>query len=125
MTEILLEVGPLRLNARLNDSDTAREIAAKLPLSGSANVWGQEIYFEIPVDNEVDADAREEVPVGTLAYWPPGKAFCIFYGATPASRGNEPRAYSPVNVVGEVSGDCTPLQRIRSGAPVQIVAAGA
>jgi uncharacterized protein len=123
MTAITLEVGPLRLAARLNDSETALAIAAKLPLGGQANVWGQEVYFPVPLDHEVATDAQEEVPVGTLAYWPPGRAFCVFFGPTPASVGNEPRAYSPVNIVGEVLDDCTPLERIRSGAAVRIVAA--
>lgn len=122
-TRIVLTVGNLTLAARLNDTPTAQAIVAQLPIEGSANVWGQEIYFPIPVQATEAPDAREEVAVGTLAYWPPGNAFCIFYGPTPVSRGATPRAYSPVNVVGEVLDDCAPLRAVRSGTPVRIAAA--
>jgi hypothetical protein len=85
-----------------------------------ANVWGEEIYFATPVEIAEEAGAVEEVPVGTLAYWPPGHAFCIFFGPTPVSRGSTPRAYSPVNVIGRVHGDVARLRRIRNGAAVSI-----
>ncbi len=117
---ILITVGGVTLRAALNDSSTAQQIAAQLPLTATANVWGDEIYFAIPVTLPEAADAQEEVSVGTLAYWPPGHAFCIFYGPTPVSRGAQPRAYSPVNVIGSVLDDATPLRKVRNGATVQI-----
>lgn len=117
---ILITVGGINLRAELNDSSTAQQVLAQLPLSAAANVWGDEIYFAIPVTLPVAADAQEEVSVGTLAYWPPGHAFCIFYGPTPVSQGAEPRAYSPVNVIGRVLEDATPLRKVRNGATVQI-----
>jgi hypothetical protein len=117
---ILITVGGLHLRAELNDTSTAQQILARLPLAAAANVWGDEIYFAIPVTLPVAADAQEEVAVGTLAYWPPGHAFCIFYGPTPVSRGVEPRAYSPVNVIGHVLDDATQLRTVRNGAAVQI-----
>lgn len=120
MREIKIMVGDMELDATLNDSATADAIWDALPFEATANVWGDEVYFEIPVQVEQAPDARAAVEVGTLAYWPMGHAFCIFYGRTPASRGNEPRAYSPVNVFGEVEGDATRLRGVTTGTAVQV-----
>ncbi|NIT51901.1 MAG: hypothetical protein GWO41_03900, partial [candidate division Zixibacteria bacterium] len=107
----------------LNDSPTARQVWEALPIEGQANVWGDEIYFEIPVIAEQEPDARADVEVGTLAYWPVGRAFCIFFGPTPVSSGDQPRAYSPVNILGRVLGDATQFRTVSSGTPVEITAA--
>lgn len=120
MTAITIQVGDLVLQGELNDSPSGRAVAAGLPLRAAANVWGDEIYFSIPVTLAEDANAQEEMPVGALAYWPPGKAFCIFFGPTPVSRGAAPRAYSPVNHIGQISGDATVLRGVRSGATVLV-----
>jgi hypothetical protein len=120
MTAITIKVGDLTLQAALNDSPSAQAVAAALPLVAKANVWGNEIYFSIPVNLTEAAGTQEEVPVGTLAYWPPGNAFCIFYGPTPVSRGQTPRAYSPVNVLGAIKGDATVLAGVQSGVTVEI-----
>ena len=122
MQKILIIVGDLKLNAELNDSTTAQLVAAQLPLSARANIWGDEIYFAIPVTAAEAADAREEVEIGTLAYWPPGNALCIFYGPTPASRSAQPRAASPVNMIGRIVEDATVLRSVRSGATVRVEA---
>jgi hypothetical protein len=121
MQNIVIRVGQLTLRAELNESETAKSIAAALPLSASANVWGDEIYFDIPVAADEDTDARADVEIGTLAYWPPGNAFCIFYGPTPVSSGAQPRAASPVNIVGRVLDDVLQLKGTRNGADVDIV----
>jgi len=120
MNTITITVDTITLSAELNDSPTAQAIWDALPLTGTANVWGDEIYFGIPVDLKAEPDAPEEVDVGTLAYWPPGNAFCIFYGSTPASNGSQPRAASPVNVFGRVLDDATQLRGTNSSAPVRI-----
>ena len=120
MQKIVIRVGELTLRAELNESETGMQIAAALPIHASANVWGDEIYFGVPVSAEEANDARANVEVGTLAYWPPGNAFCIFYGPTPASIGNEPRAASPVNIVGRVLGDVRELQGTQNGAAVEV-----
>ncbi|MDP6381363.1 MAG: cyclophilin-like fold protein, partial [Phycisphaerae bacterium] len=104
----------------LNDSAAAQKIYDALPIEASANRWGKEIYFPIPVNDKLDDAAREEMAVGELGYWPPGKAFCIFFGPTPASQGNEPRAASPVNVIGEVTGDATVCDGVPDGMPIRI-----
>ena len=123
MTEITIAAGETALRAQLNDSPTAEKIVAALPLEGKAVLWGAEIYFPIPVEAEEEPDARQEVEVGQLAYWPVGKAFCIFFGPTPVSDGEEPRAYSPVNVFGKISGDPAPLKSIPAGTLIRVSAA--
>ena len=106
--------------ATLNDSVTADQIWNALPIESRGSVWGEEIYFSIPVDLSEAPNAREEVDVGGLAYWPPGTAFCIFFGPTPVSRGDVPRAYSPVNVFGKIEGDIVRLKSVRNGATVRV-----
>ena len=117
---IRITAGDAVLTAELNDSETSQAIYGALPITGSSNRWGEEIYFEIPVDVELAPDATEEVAVAELGYWPPGKAFCIFFGRTPASTGDEPRAASPVNRIGIVNDDVTTLKDVPQGAEVRI-----
>lgn len=113
-------VNDMVLTAQLNHNRTAEAIASALPIEGRANVWGEEIYFEIPVEIPLAADAVEEVDIGTLAYWPTGSALCIFFGPTPVSTGDKPRAYSPVNVFGRIEGDATVLKSIPQGASIKV-----
>ena len=120
MKKILIKAGEVEAAAELDESETARAIWQALPLEGSANTWGEEIYFSIPVNAEQDPEAREDVEVGELAYWPVGKAFCIFFGPTPVSRDEKPRAYSPVNVFGRVLGDATAFKGIANGARIRV-----
>jgi len=109
---ITINAGEIEVEAELNDSETADRIYAALPLQGSANLWGDEIYFEIPLEIAAEADAREEMEAGELAYWPEGRAFCIFFGPTPVSTDDRPKAYSPVNVIGRVVGDAGRFNRV-------------
>ena len=120
MQKITIIVGEVKLDAELLNTPTAQKVWDALPISGAANVWGDEIYFQIPVSAPQEADAREEVEIGTLAYWPVGKAFCIFFGPTPVSRGSQPRAYSPVNILGKVIGNAKILSGVSSGTQVII-----
>ncbi|MBV7339695.1 hypothetical protein KFU94_68085 [Chloroflexi bacterium TSY] len=120
MNNITITAGSVTLQAELNDSKTAREIWNALPIKGSANVWGDEIYFGIPLSLDQAADARADVEVGDLAYWPPGNAFCIFYGRTPVSTSEKPRAASPVNVFGHIQGDATLFRTVSNGETVRI-----
>jgi hypothetical protein len=123
MASIVIEAGGITLTAELLETPTAAAIRGALPLEGKANVWGEEIYFDIPVHVELEEDAREVVEVGDLAFWPVGDAFCIFFGPTPVSEGDEPRAYSPVNVFGHVRGDAKALTAVSDGARVTVTAA--
>ena len=123
MTKIIIESGGISVDAELNDSSTAEAILGLLPLEGSANVWGDEIYFSIPVHVEEAPDARQEVNIGDLAFWPVGDAFCIFFGPTPVSTGDEPKAYSPVNVFGKITGDALVLKKVSNGDPLRVIKA--
>ena len=119
---ITITAGNLTMNAIMNESDTANEIWNSLPISGSANVWGDEIYFAISVKTEEDPNASDLVSSGDIAYWPPGDAFCIFFGRTPASTDDQPRAASPVNVFGHIDGDEKLFRGVAGGTPIEIVA---
>ena len=93
---IRITAGDVSVAAELDESPTAAAILDSLPIEASGSRWGEEIYFSIPVKEKSTPDARADMEVGELAYWPPGNAFCIFFGPTPASDGDEPRAASPV-----------------------------
>ena len=118
-TALRIVAGSVSARATLDDSRTGRAIAEALPIEAAAQTWGDEIYFSIPVSLPED-DAREVVERGDLGYWPPGRAFCIFFGPTPASRGDECRPASPVNVFGRVEGDPTVFRAVRAGTRVRL-----
>ena len=109
LNNIKIRVGNVDLAAELNDSNTAKMIWEALPISSSFSTWGDEIYFSIPVEAG-EENGAEVVQLGDLGYWPPGTAFCIFYGRTPASVGDEIRPASAVNIVGKVTVDPTVLK---------------
>ncbi|MFC1955910.1 cyclophilin-like fold protein [Chloroflexota bacterium] len=111
---IFIRTGSTEVEAELVDNATSDAIWEVLPLESKANTWGQEIYFSIPVDIEPE-NGQEVVSASDIAYWPPGKAFCIFFGPTPASRGNEIRAASNVNVFGKVTSDLDILRSVSDG----------
>lgn len=98
---------------------TVKALWAVLPITARANTWGNEIYFSIGIKIARE-NANEVVEKGALAYWPPGEAFCIFFGPTPASRGNEIRAASPVNIFGKISGDPEIFKKVRHGDEIVI-----
>ena len=116
---IRITAGGVSATAELNDSKTAAAIWDALPIEAKAQTWGDEIYFAIAGRADEDR-AREVVALGDLGYWPPGHAFCIFFGPTPASRGDEIRPASAVNVVGRVGGDATVFKKVRAGTRVTI-----
>ena len=118
--KIRITAGKVQAEAVLNESPTATKIWEALPIEERGNTWGDEIYFSIPVDAKQEKDARDLVAVGELGYWPPGTAFCIFYGRTPASTDERPRAASPVNIIGTVAGDATVFRAVASGARVRL-----
>jgi uncharacterized protein len=120
MPVIMITINNQTYSARLFNSPTASQLWEALPLEGQANLWGEEIYFEIPVSARMEPDAREEVDPGTIAFWPAGRAFCIFFGPTPVSTGAQPRAYSPVNLLGKIEGDLSELGSVQQGDTVQL-----
>lgn len=117
--KISITAGLVQATATLNGTATASAIAAALPVEASASTWGDEIYFGIPVDTGLE-DGQETVELGELGYWPPGRAFCIFFGRTPASRGDEIRPASAVTVIGKIEGDPTVFKQVSSGQAVTI-----
>lgn len=118
--QIRITCGEISLEANLGETPTAEALWAALPIDGRANRWGDEIYFGIPVARDEEADARADMAVGEIAYWPPGNAFCIFFGPTPASSSSGPTAASPVNVLGKIEGDATLFRAVKTGSPVQL-----
>lgn len=116
--KIRILVSDLKVEAELNESKTAQMIWEALPIEAKANLWGEEIYFSIPVKTGQEKGAREVVSLGELAYWPPGHAFCIFFGPTPASRGDEIRAASAVNIIGKVVSDLEVFLKAKDGAKI-------
>ncbi|HSR31903.1 MAG TPA: cyclophilin-like fold protein [Anaerolineae bacterium] len=120
MRRITISAGGVSASAILDENTTADAIWEALPIAARGNRWGDEIYFEIPVQLSQADDARDVVEAGELGYWPVGHAFCIFWGPTPASRGNEPRAYSPVNVFGRLEGDPLAFDAVAGGTEIKI-----
>ena len=118
--KISISAGDVSVTAALNDSTTSDLLWDALPLEGSANTWGDEIYFRIAVQAEEESKASDVVEMGAVAYWPPGQALCLFFGRTPASRGDEIRAASAVNVMGAIDGDASVLKQVRSGTRVVV-----
>jgi hypothetical protein len=113
-------VNDLKVEGELNDSKTAQLIGEALPIEAKVNLWGEEIYFSIPVKSGPEEGAREVVSAGELGYWPPGHAFCIFFGPTPASRGDEIRAASAVNIIGKALSDPKVFRKARDGAKITL-----
>ena len=118
--KINILISDLKVEAELNESKCAQLIWEALPIEAKGNLWGEEIYFAIPVRTGLEAGAREVVSAGELGYWPPGHAFCIFFGPTPASRDEEIRAASAINVIGKVLSDPKAFRKVKEGAKVTI-----
>ena len=115
--KIQITVGNLSMEAELKESESANAFWEALPIRGAANVWGEEIYFQVPVDAPLEDSAREEMEVGEIAYWPPGSAFCIFFGRTPASVDEAPRG-QPRESTGQRAGNPKDFLNVRSGEEV-------
>src|SRR5262249_19492956 len=116
---ITITAGSVTADALLDQSTTASAVWNALPLAVPADTWGDEIYFSIPVKVKAESP-RETVDLGDLGYGPPGSAFCIFFGRTPASRGDEIRPASPVNVFGRIVGDAARFKKVRAGTVVRV-----
>lgn len=119
MRKIRITAGEVIATATLEDTHTADAVWKALPIEGRANTWGDEIYFRIPVQLD-EENPREIVALGDLGYWPPGTAFCIFFGPTPVSSEDQIRPASPVNVFGHVDGDARVFKRVKDGDQVKI-----
>ena len=103
------------IEAELENTQTAKEIYASLPLDGAANRWGDEIYFVIPLKIDAEKGATDVVEKGDVAYWPEGCCFCIFFGKTPESTETEIKAASKVNIFGKIIGDSAIFKKAKNG----------
>lgn len=117
--KIQIRTGLVEAVAELNNTKTAQAIWESLPIKGRVNLWGEEIYFSIPLNLELEA-GQELVSIGDLGYWPQGSAFCIFFGPTPISKGDKIRPASPVTVFGKVIGDTSLFKQVASGTEITI-----
>jgi len=117
---IEIHIRDISIHAELENTKTADAIWSILPIEASCNLWGEEIYFEIPVNENLDETARDSVNIGDLGFWPTGNAMCIFFGATPISNGDTIRPASPVNIVGKIPGDTEPFKKVTPGARIRI-----
>lgn len=113
-------IGDSVVQGALNEGPTATLIWEALPINGKANLWGDEIYFSIPVDAVLDNTARDVVERGDVGYWPQGRALCIFFGPTPVSQGDEIRPASAVNLVGKIKGGLQIFKEVQEGMTVRL-----
>jgi len=118
--KIRILVSDVEIEAELNEAKTSQRIWEALPIEGKVNLWGEEIYFAIPVKTGLETGSREIVSAGELGYWPTGQAFCIFFGPTPASKADEIRAASAVNIIGKVLSDPKVFLKVKEGAKITL-----
>ena len=117
--QILIKAGAIAAKAEIDNSKTADAIWKALLIKGIANLWGDEIYFEIPVSLKLE-NGKELVLSGDLGYWPNGSCFCIFFGPTPMSKGDEIHPASAVNVFGRIIGDPKIFKQVKEGTSITI-----
>ena len=118
--QIQISTGNLTLAGTLNELETATQLWESLPITGRVQIWGDEIYFSIPLNVEEELGSQETVQAGTVAYWPPGSGLCLFWGPTPISAPGEIRPASAVNVVGILDNDPNLLAEVPSQAEIII-----
>ena len=124
MPRIRFDFGAFRLDAELLDTPTAKAIAAAPPIEAAALTWGEEVYFDVPVRVEREADARAVVIPGEIAYWPEGPTIALGFGRTPISKGDECRLASPCNIFAKALGDVKALAKVRTGSHIRVTATG-
>ena len=120
MARIRFDFGDLILDAELLDTPTAKAIAAALPVTSAALTWGEEVYFDVPVEVAREQDARAVITPGEIAYWPQGPAIAIGFGRTPISKGDETRLASPCNVFAKALSSVKVLSKVKTGAQVTV-----
>lgn len=122
MPRIRFDFQGVTLDAEFLDTPTAKAIAAALPIEAQALTWGEEVYFDVTVRVQREADARAVVTPGEIAYWPEGPAIALGFGRTPISKGNECRLASPCNIFAKALGDVKVLAKVRAGTKIKVTA---
>ena len=117
MTRVRFETAAGAFDGTLNEDEIAKALVQKLPIASTVNRWGEEIYFDVPVEMANTKPTRA-VTVGDIGYWPEGPSLCIFFGKTPASKGNEPRPASDITIVGHTDAPLALLRSIAEGTPI-------
>ena len=120
MRKLKMTIGGIEITAELFDTPTADAIYQNLPFSSTARTWGEEVYFDTPVTSENEADARDVIEIGELAFWLAGNAIAIGFGPTPVSQGEEIRLASPCNVWGRAVEDVRGLMVVKDGDPITV-----
>lgn len=110
----------LGIELRRDSTPTTRALLASLPIESAADRWGDEMYFEVPFHSDLEDDARQVMDIGEVAFWPDGDALAVFFGRTPSSTDDRPKAYSPCNIVGRIVGDARSLGQVRVGDSVRL-----
>lgn len=119
-TRVKIAVGEVELEGELFDTECAEALASRLPLRCGFNTWGDEIYFEVPLVRNRDETATMDVDAGTIAYWPSGRAVCLFFGPTPMSSGSKPVPADRVNIIGRLAGDATVLKDVKGASHLEM-----
>ena len=120
MTKLILKIGPISLVAELLDTPTAKEILKYVPFTSSANTWGDEVYFDTPVTTSIEANAKDIVDAGELAFWVEGSCIAVGFGPTPISQGDEIRLAAKTNIWGRAVTDVKLLSQVKDGDPVNV-----
>jgi hypothetical protein len=120
VSKIKFDFGTLTLQAELTDTPTAKAVLAKLPYDARVMTWGEEVYFDVPVDAARETNARAVVTPGEVAYWPDGPCIALGFGPTPISQGDECRLASPCNIFGNIIGDARMLSKVKAGTRVTV-----
>ncbi len=122
MRKIKITAGTVSIRAELLDTPTADSIYADLPIHSEAHPGGEEVYFEPPVSVAREADARDVVEAGELAFWVEGDSIAIGFGRTPVSRGDEIRLAAPTNIWARALDDVKQLEAVKDGDRVMVEA---
>ena len=120
MKKLILRIGPISLIAELLGTPTAKEILKHVPFTSSVNTWGDEVYFNTPISVSKEANAKEIVEAGELAFWVEGNCIAIGFGPTPISQGNEIRLAAQTNIWGQSLTDVKLLSKAKDGDPVSV-----
>jgi hypothetical protein len=122
MRQVRITVGSVTLDVELLATATADAIYDAAPFQSVAQTWGDEVYFSTPVSVARDADARDVVEAGEVAFWVEGDAIAIGFGPTPISQGDEIRLAAPTNIWGRALSDVKALSAVNGGDPVSVSA---